>query len=267
MKKIYPLPLLAAAAVVLISASAGAQTSGAPDESLTIAEYQQMGVPSPEPIWGAEEYSAALSVFDGKAKSALPRHGSNRSNALFARMVAPENLLHSRRVSEILEMGPEATQAALTRLIKYTEQVPALLMMYIDGTVEVQPYGAEVVRVCVYTLQTGRALFDLTYGFVDSQPEELQNSDGIRDAKKTMRDGLNQTMGGLLQMIQEENAFAAADMEYLANGLLVEVPGIFDYFSPPQKKTVRTSIENISKKHSNRKVRESMKSLLAKLGK
>lgn len=265
MKKFHILPLLAAT-ILTISADAVAQTSGAPDASLSIADYQKFGVPSPEPIWGAEEYELALGKFDS-LKLALPRHGSARSGALFTRMISTDNLLHGRAVRQILEAGPDETQAALARMIKYTEQVPVLLMMYIDGSAALQPYGAEVVRISVYTLQTGRALFDLTYGFVDSQPEELQNSEGIRNAKQQMRDGLSQTMGGLLAMLAEDKAFTSADIEFLAEGLRREVPGIFGYFSASQKKTVRESIELLAKEHANSRVRQTMKSLLAALGK
>ncbi len=266
MKPAYVLPLLLAA-IVAISADTNAQTSGAADASLTIAQYQQRGVPSPEPIWGAEEYAEAIEVFGGDDPAPLPRHGSSRSGALFARLISTDNLLHARSVREILEMGAEPTQAALTRMIHYTEQVPGLLMMYVEATDGVQPYGSEVVRISIYTLQTGRALFDLTYGFLGSQSSELQNSDGVRDAKQQMRDGLNQTLDGLLAMLSENGSFLAADMEFLADGLRREVPGVFGYFSALQKKTVRASIEKVSKKHTNRRVRESMKSLLAELRK
>ncbi len=65
------------------------------DPSLSISEYQNMGVPDPGVNWGSNDYSKAFeSLFKLKLQQpyALPKMESKRSGVLFARLIDLKNL-------------------------------------------------------------------------------------------------------------------------------------------------------------------------------
>jgi hypothetical protein len=222
-----------------------------------------MGISSPDKVWGAADYTEAVEALSSISKSSLPRFGSERSGALFARMVSIENLLPPGGVRQIIDSGQEVTGANIQRLVEYSRTVPPLLMLYIDQQPGVQRYGAEVVRVSLFALQTGRASIDLAYAILELQPKGTMDAPKIVAARKQMSDGLNQTLNGLFEMVGQEPHFRSEDLEFLADGLRREVPLVFKYLTSEQKKGMRTKIKKVAAKHRNRQVRESLNALLA----
>jgi hypothetical protein len=57
-----------------------------PDESLSIAGYRALGIPSLERVWSDADYDAALTILRDLPRTQLPRAGSPRSHALFERL-------------------------------------------------------------------------------------------------------------------------------------------------------------------------------------
>lgn len=87
--------LAALAAALAGCAQTLVQPADRQDESLTSEQYVQRGLPSPERRWDADDYQQASKVLGALAKESLrrlPKHGSAKSGAVFARLVAPENL-------------------------------------------------------------------------------------------------------------------------------------------------------------------------------
>ena len=253
---------IAALAVVFLLVTGSAYSQPA-DESLTLDQYMEMGISSPDRIWGAADYSEAVEALTSVSKNALPRLGSARSGALFARMISTENLLPPGGVRQVIDSGMEVAGANIQRLVEYSRTVPPLLMLYVDQNPGVQGHSAEVTRVSLFALQTAAASVDLAYAFLATQPKETMNSPRIVSARKQMSDGLDQTLNGLLDMVSQEEHFRSDDVAYLADGLRREVPPIFKYLSAAQKKSMRTKIQKIAAKHKNSRVRESLKGLLA----
>lgn len=57
------------------------------DRSLSVSEYQDLGVPSPEKVWSGSDHKVAAELLTALDPRHLPRQGSHRSGTIFRRLV------------------------------------------------------------------------------------------------------------------------------------------------------------------------------------
>jgi hypothetical protein len=96
------------------------------DTSLELAVYRAAGVPELERPWGPDDYERCLRVFGQLLRGGrgdLPRRGSARSGALFARLVDAQNFEATSRAAG----SPGDRARALERQL---ESFPGLLQVY-----------------------------------------------------------------------------------------------------------------------------------------
>jgi hypothetical protein len=87
----FPKYTIAVSILIFLSCKSGKHT----DQSLSVGDYHDLGVPDPEQVWNVEDVMLAIDVFAGmkwERPYALPRKGSKKSGALFKRMIALENM-------------------------------------------------------------------------------------------------------------------------------------------------------------------------------
>jgi len=69
------------------------------DQSLSIEEYKDMGMPDPNRVWDTEELTTAINVLSGIKWSKpyiLPRKNSEKSGELFKRMISLDNMFFGK---------------------------------------------------------------------------------------------------------------------------------------------------------------------------
>jgi len=97
------------------------------DESLPADEYIQLGIPSYDRTWTGQDMTKAAGVLKALADRApqqLPRFGSKKSDAMFARIVSRENLTFFRSRSFPLA-------ARFPPAIEYIESFNGILKSYL----------------------------------------------------------------------------------------------------------------------------------------
>src|SRR5688572_19670382 len=128
------------------------------DTSLALPVYRAAGVPEIDHVWSARDYERCLAVFADllrSGRSDLPRRGSQRSGALFARLVAIENFRSADEAAL-----PERAR----RLQGYLEAYPGLLQVYspasdgIDFSVEQTELIVSLLELLKSALDSTRAL-------------------------------------------------------------------------------------------------------------
>jgi hypothetical protein len=80
----FPKYTIAVSILIFLSCKSGKHT----DQSLSVGDYHDLGVPDPEQVWNVEDVMLAIDVFAGmkwERPYALPRKGSKKSGALFKR--------------------------------------------------------------------------------------------------------------------------------------------------------------------------------------
>lgn len=125
-------PTAAESAPPLVSPEASAPASPAPpvvdaplDHSLTWPIYRAAGVPEIDRPWSVEDYRRGVQVFGkmaGVSRAELPRRDSQRSGAVFARLVDRDNF------AAVASPGAAESRARLGQ--DYLAVFPGLLQLY-----------------------------------------------------------------------------------------------------------------------------------------
>lgn len=157
------------------------------DASLTIREYEDLGVPDPASEWTVNEYEEALRVLGELPRAKLPRDGSARSQLLFDRLVicygrAFELSDKSTPTSE----GPQGKPApSLPHLYATSEQDHLLFDR------ELVVIRARTLARSIKTLPTRREMLELAKQFAQrvegatSEPDRTRLSVRVQKAEET----------------------------------------------------------------------------------
>jgi hypothetical protein len=184
----------AAPALVETASEAGAPEASAlapprptaPDTSLSLAVYRAAGVPDVDHPWSLQDYQRCLTVFIDllrSGRSDLPRAGSARSGALFARLVDARNF------------DPPAGIAAgerASRLESYLEVFPGFLNVYapatdgIDFAVEQAELIVGLLELLKSALGSSRELSAVDTSWVKEYERQKQVTRGVVRGAGTM---------------------------------------------------------------------------------
>jgi hypothetical protein len=215
------------------------------DTSLALAVYRAAGVPEIDHVWSARDYERCLAVFADllrSGRSDLPRRGSQRSGALFARLVAVENFRSADEAAL-----PERAR----RLQGYLEAYPGLLQVYspasdgIDFSVEQTELIASLLELLKSALDSTRALA------VESRAAENRAAENRAAENRAAGDAApadvyvrQQQMAlgvvrGASAMLAEPERYAPPLREYLKAALVRSSPALEQHLEPNAAKEVR----------------------------
>ena len=96
------------------------------DESWVVGDYLRIGMPDPDRLWTAADYGDCRDVLyklERTQRTALPRLGSAKSGALFARFINPTNTL-------LLEDRFLPTEERIRSFVGILNRLPALQEIY-----------------------------------------------------------------------------------------------------------------------------------------
>lgn len=205
------------------------------DTSLALAVYRAAGVPEIDHVWSARDYERCLAVFADllrSGRSDLPRRGSQRSGALFARLVAVENF-------------QSADEAALPerarRLQGFLEAYPGLLQVYSPAN-DGLDFSVEQTELIVSLLELLKSALDSTRALAvenraaenraggDSAPADLY----VRQQQMALG-----VVRGASAMLAEPERYAPPLRQYLKAALVRSSPALEQHLEPNAAKEVR----------------------------
>jgi hypothetical protein len=199
------------------------------DRSLSPDEYRQAGVPDAHRRWSAADMAAALrglTAASEKGTGRLPTLGSARSGALFARLIALENLEPYRKTDTPLDqrMGPA---------LDFQDAANGVFRLYLSrGAVE-GGYRREVVELTGLTLHTAVVLRGLVRELLPTlkkdDPTYLTRMQGLQQA----RNGLATSMTGALGMLYDKDL--GHDRARLVTLMAETFPSLMTELAPPQR--------------------------------
>jgi hypothetical protein len=134
----------------------------AEDTSLPLAVYRAAGVPELDQAWSASDYQRCLQVFVDLVRGGrgdLPRAGSARSGALFARVVDARNFA----------ARPGAAGERASELASYLDVFPGFLKVYAPASDGVD-FSVEQAELIVGLLELLKSALDgsRAYGAIDA---------------------------------------------------------------------------------------------------
>lgn len=188
------------------------------DTSLSLPVYLAAGVPSVDHAWSARDYERCLAVFGELLRSGrgdLPRRGSARSGALFARLVAVENF----------RSADEAAPAERARRLEgYLGAYPGLLAVYSPAN-DGLDFSVEQAELIV-------SLLELLKSTLDSSRERA--AEGKAPAEEYARQQ-QMTLGvvrGASVMLAEPERYAPALRQYMKAALVRLAPALERHLEP-----------------------------------
>jgi hypothetical protein len=203
--------------------------SGAPaDGSLTADEYAKLGIPPADRAWSVAEMIAASRAVAALARerpAQLPRRGSPRSGAVFARLTSAEAF--SSLTDRALPLDQRMPLVA-GYLPAYSELTKAYVAAFRAKAVG----GGELIACSMLGLRF--------IAVVPAVTDEFLATLDPKDAKYAVRlEGLDKTKVGLAGMafgalitLGERSSFAARDLGELADCVAATFPAFFGWLKP-----------------------------------
>lgn len=225
-----------------------------PDNSLTVAQYMKANVPDPASVWQPPQYKYAAEALAKIAKrdlSQLPRVGSPKSGALFARFVDPKNL-------SILRSSRLSLQDRLKNSDTFSGCFNPLLMIYEDAINAGSQFDAEYVELAVF----GFEVFTVSIGAAEHLLEEVRADDPEKAKGITFPPDrvakFKELMEKDLRQLAIENNLRQAPRIRFAKGLADLWSTIAKYMPESERTQIQELATNEAKSVREPKVKQAM---------
>jgi hypothetical protein len=196
------------------------------DTSLALSVYRAAGVPDVDHAWSARDYERCLAVFGDLLRSGrgdLPRRGSQRSGALFARLVAVDNFRSADEAAP-----PERAR----RLQGYLEAYPGLLQVYSPANDGID-FSVEQTELIV-------SLLELLKSALDSTRLPAAGDAASADAYSRQQQMTLGVVRGASAMLAEPERYALPLRQYLKAALVRSSPALEQHLAPNAASEVRS---------------------------
>jgi len=224
-----------------LTISVGCNSQSTKDESLTVQQYEMLGMPNPEKIWQNMEYDqciVTLSDLKKENSKSLPQLKSEKSSILFRRIISPENLLFINDSSIDLQKRSIQLQFISANFGK-------LLFLYYQNDAAKQYYSNEVVELIIFGFNIAEESFILTNDLLKNVTvltEEMKL--GIQKLK----DGYRKTILGTLSELERSNQYHVEDLEKLSITLHKNIRTNIKWIDPNVRLEIKKQITKITQK-------------------
>jgi hypothetical protein len=234
---------------------AQAEPTPAPDNSLTLKEYIDAGVPAIDKPWTAGDYQKAGTTLADIAKkdpTKLPRLDSKNSGDLFAHIIAQKNLagLTDKTV-------PVDTRIKMAETI--TAYVP-IFAAYADAIKPNQTLDAETLKLGGFILRAELAAGQVVEEFIAAHPDAKDNA-GFKQA----RDGFAMTAGGVVEFMMDKDHIRKSEATRFAGELKGVLPDIVALFNADAQVIIKNQLKDAAAKEEDKDLKAALTDLLASL--
>ena len=239
--------------VILLNGSCN--NSSKHDLSLTVKEYQKVGMPDPSKTWKNYDYvnaNISLSSLHSTNPFCLPRKDSKKSGALFSRFVNIENLTFLEDTTISLR------DRAL--LVQHFQQLHNQLSNLYNNELKGKPYyNRELIDLHIFRLLVNDKMLELAGKIMNSKEE----------SDLTMQSGLNRVQYNYLKLIDMLLQVQMKSKDYTGNDLnrlSTEVSRSLTlnqiWMEPNEKRKIIVQIQDILKKSSSAAVKKNYRKTL-----
>jgi hypothetical protein len=195
------------------------------DTSLTWPIYRAAGVPEIERVWSVEDYRSGVQVFGkmaGVSRAELPRHDSQRSGSVFARLVNPDNF------AAVAAMGEVEARARLGE--DYLAVFPGLLQLYSPAS-DALDFAVEQGELIV-------TLFELLKLALDASRSYAGEDTGWRERYEQQKAVTVGVLRGVGSMLREDQRYPAELRQRLKGEAARLGPELASHLSADQRQLV-----------------------------
>lgn len=198
--------------ILLLVVFGSCRRSSRKDHSLSLQEYQKMGVPDPNNIWTYKDYQyalAALTKLKVKQPFDLPTKDSKRSGAIFKRLINLENMTFLKD-----ESIPLHEKAQMSKM--YLEIQRELIDIYTNILMKKQYYNPELIDLRIFGLGVMQKMLDLAHQINKSDdPGDIALKYGYQSIQALYISNVV----GALESQKNTSKYPQSDLEMLADTL------------------------------------------------
>ena len=228
------------------------------DLSLTIKEYEMMGMPDHTKLWSSQAYSKAFTILS-KVKLnnplSFPRKNSKKSGAVFSCFVNKENL------SFVNDSAISLKDRAF-EIQSFSNVQNTLIRKYTDDFRPEQYYDRELIDAYIFGLYVQDKMLELALEILNSKDEQLIN----------MKAGFRMVLYGYVQMIYfvlgeqvKSNIYSDTDLDSLSTEVSRSIIKNIEWIMPVDRQKIGVQIRNTIEKapsgYVKNNYRETLKAL------
>jgi hypothetical protein len=204
-------------------AAASTGTTGPADDSLTTTQYLEKTLPVPDHPWSGEDMVQAARVLNSINKEDprhLPRHRSDRSGEVFARLVAPDNI-------ELFFSDDVQLDKRLGLAMAYLTAMGHIQKLY-EKAFDSQFVGAsELVELNAANFNYNLAYFDLGDSYLKATPKDDPHYQSGQAELQRLRKVIAGSAANGLKLLSDPKRLSSEDRTTLLGYMIESFPKMF----------------------------------------
>jgi len=235
--------------LILLTSVYSCNKPGSTDQSLTLAEYKEMGMPDSDSIWSMQEYSNAFFVLNTlkyENVKSLPVRESEKSGELFSRMISIENLSFLK--DETLPLHAKAD------MIKwFVNTLMELKVAYTTIGPGNQYYVKELIDIEIFRVSVAHKMLDLGRQINESDdPSDVVMQSDYPQIQLMYLNILRE----LFELQQNESQYPRETLELLSDSLGASVEANMAWFDPGSSEMIKQAMQNVIESSSSGKIKD-----------
>jgi len=224
------------------------------DQSLTLVEYQERGMPDYKSAWSMEDYSNAFFVLNTlkyENLKALPSRESEKSGVLFSRMISIDNLTFLK--DETLPLYAKAD------LIKwFVNTLMELKVVYTTVGTNEQYYVRELMDIDIFRLSVAHKMLELGKKINESDdPSDVVMQSDYPAIQLMYLNILTE----LFEKQQHTSLFPKQTLELLSDSLSASVKRNMPWFDEDASALIKQAMHTVIESTSSRKIKSDYREL------
>lgn len=224
------------------------------DHSLTLAEYQQLGMPDWNRPWTMQDFSTAFYVLNTlkfDKPQALPVRGSDKSGMLFSHMISTDNLF-------FLQDKTLPLNAKADKMKWFVNTLMELKVVYTLVGTEKPYYARELMDIDIFRMTVAHIMLDLGQQINESEdPSDV----AMQSDYPKIREMYLNMIKELLEKQKQTSDYPVQTLELLTDSLSSSVKRNMDWFDEPVSLAIKQAMLEVIDKSSSRKIRLSYRDL------
>ncbi len=228
------------------------------DHSLTLVEYQELGMPDYKNVWSMEDYSNAFYVLNTlkyEKPKALPARESEKSGVLFSRMISIDN--PSFLQDETLPLHAKAD------MIKwFVNTLMELRVVYTNVGMKRQYNVQELIDIDIFRVRVAQKMLDLGNEINESEdPSDVSMQSDYPEIQKMYLNILTE----LLEEQQHTSLYPEQTLELLSDSLSSSVRRNMLWFDENASEMIKQAMLTVIDSTSSRKIKNDYRELIGVL--
>jgi hypothetical protein len=211
------------------------------DESLTPEEYIRLGLPAHDRDWSGDDMVKAEQVLSSISKEGyrkLPRHQSERSGEVFARLTSAENLDLYRNRSLPLEVR-------MPQAMNYFQASNQINKIYLSAFLKREVRDTELLELMGAMLRSSVAMLEIVDEFLPTINKDDPNYQVRMQGLEKMKRGLADVVVGCLQTLTERESYRGSELAKLVGYMQDTVPVLVLSLPPGSRIEITSRLEKM----------------------